>query len=159
MVRKITPIFLLCVVLISAMCGTAHAQEPYDGNMSSTYITYFRDIVSGIGFKDNYIAFRSGQNEYTMIVGELAYDGESFILVGSGTEYTIYNDSSYNGVYTYNVSSVENRSVTPIDKIVYSDLGNYPQLIDRGAKYETLTTFLLAVALLCVAVGRIFGRR
>lgn len=159
MVRKVIALSLMCVMLITATCGAAYAQEPYDGNMSSTYVTYFKDIVAGIGFKDNYVAFRSGQNEYTMLVGELYYDGETISLVGMGTKYTIYNDNSYNGLYTYDVSSVETGSVTPRNKIVYSDLGNYPQLIDRGAKYETLTSFLLVVALLCVVVGRFFGRR
>lgn len=157
--RKVIALACCCIVLISAICGTAQAAEPYEGTISSTYLQYFRDIVSGIGFNDNYIAYRSGQYDYTMVVGKFDYDGNTFRLDGDGTRYTITNSNNYNSYYSYSVSTIENLSLTVGDKIIYSDMGLYPQLVDRGAKYETLTTYLLCIALLYIIISRIFFRR
>ena len=72
MVRKVTTLICVLVLIFAiGMKAQSTSVTPYEGNMSSTYITYFRDIVSGIGFNDNYVAYRSGQNEYKMVVGEL----------------------------------------------------------------------------------------
>lgn len=158
--RKV--IFFVCALaLVFALCVTAQAATHtiYDGNMSSTYVTYFRDIVSGIGFTDNYIAFRSGQYEYTMVVGKLEYDGVTFSLTGSGKEYTIVYNSQYSSTYQYRCTDISNFSVDVGNRILYSDVGNYPQLVERGAKYEMFTAVLVCTALLCIVINRIFYYR
>lgn len=160
MVRQIK---MMCaiVVLLCAFGTTAHAATytVYEGNPSSTYITYFRDILSGIGFNENYVAFRSGQYEYTMVVGDLSYDGTSFNLDSSGTVYKFTTDNSYNSYYSYSVTDLSVFNLNPDDKIVYSDLGQFPQLLERGDKFEMLTAVLVCIALLSVVVGRVLRRR
>lgn len=161
MVRKVSA--LACVLaLIFAFGMTAQAAEytPYDGNPSTTYITYFKDIVSGIGFKDNYVAFRNGQNEYIMIVGQLEYNNGVFTLVGQGESYRMYQEGTYNSNYVYEYNdNITNVSVRTNNRLIYSDIGNYPQLVERGAKYEILTAVLVCIALLGVVIGRIFRKR
>lgn len=159
MVRKVR-VFLCVLVLIFACGVTAQAATHtiYEGNMSSTYVTYFRDIVSGIGFNDNYVAFRSGEYEYTMIVGDLDFNGSTFSLVSPGVQYKFTSGSGYNSYYNYSVSDITNFSLNVGSSIIYSDLGRYPQLIERGAKYETFTAVLMCTALLGVVIGRFFRR-
>lgn len=160
MVRKvITMAVCLCLLFCGSRSAQATAYTPYDGSISSTYITYFKDIVSGIGFNDNYVAFRSGQYEYVLIIGQFNYADGVYTLEGSGTAYAISNDGSYNSYQTYSVSDVTDVTLTPGDKIIYSDLGQYPQLIDRGSKYEMLNTVLLVSFMLMFFVLRIFSRR
>lgn len=156
MVRKIST-FLCVLALIIAFGNSVQATSysVYDGNMSTTYITYFEDIVSGIGFNDNYIAFRADQYTYKMIVGDIEYNNGVFSLVGEGKEYTITTTSGYNADYSYAVNNCSGHSVTPGNEMVYSDVGDYPQLVERGAKYEMLTAVTL-VALCLGFVLRVF---
>lgn len=160
MVRKVR-IAIAIVALLCAFGTVAHGASytVYDGNPSSTYIQYFKDIVSGIPLTDDYLCYRSGQNEYTMIVGDLTYDGAQFTLTDMGTVYSITSDNSYNGYMSYNVDTIDSVSVIPFDKIVYSNLGNYPQLVDRGANYEIITALLVGIALLSAVIGRLFRPR
>lgn len=151
------------LALISALCGTAQAatHTVYEnGSMSSTYVNYFKDIVSGIGFNDNYVAFRSGQYEYTMIVGDIEFNNGEFILNDTGKAFTFSaNGSSYNSQYTYDVAEITSFSLLPSNSILYSDVGEYPQLVERGAKYEMLTAVLLCIAFVSILIQRIFYKR
>lgn len=131
----------------------------YDGSISSSYVTYFKDILAGVPFNKNYVAFRSGQYTYTMVVGELEYNGNSLTLIGDGKEYIFTTSSGYNSYPTYNVYDITSFSLSLGDYLVYSDLGDYPQLMERGEKYEVFTAVLLCVALLCIVVGRFFRSR
>lgn len=160
MVRKVR-IMLAIVVLVCAIGTTAHAASyiPYDGNPSNTYIQYFKDIVAGISLKDNYVAFRSAQNEYILCVGELSYADGIITLNGNGIQYTIGTEGNYNSVYEYEVADVSHFSLTTNNRIIYSDVGNFPQLIDRGAQYETYAVILIVVALLGVSIYKFFFSR
>lgn len=157
MVRKVKVAFV-CLVLCCCFATTAQAQSytVYDGNMSTTYITYFRDIVNNLSLKDDYVCFRSGQNEYILAVGDLEYqDG----FIGSANEVEIYRiatEGNYNSTYTYSVTTADSLAVYTGDEILYSNLGNYPNLIERGSQYEILTAVLLSVALLSYVIKRIF---
>lgn len=160
MVRKITALLFCAVILFAIGEGSrANAYSVYDGNMSNTYVTYFKDIVSGIGFNDHYVAFRSGQYEYTMVCGDLTYDGNQFILNSPGQVYTFTTDSSYGSYYRYNVSSIENFSLVTNDSIIYSDIGQYPQLVSRGEKYEMLSAVLMCTFMLGFVVFNLLRSR
>lgn len=160
MVRQVS-ILVLCIALLCATGTVALAESysAYDGNPSNTYITYFRDIVSGIGFNDHYVALRSGQYEYILAVGDIVYGNEIFTADDTVGLYTISLDSGYNASTTYTYREIDSLYVSTGNQIIYSDLGHFPQLIERGAKYETFTAVLLCTALLCVVVGRFFRKR
>lgn len=162
MVRKIVTTFVCTLALITALCGTVQGatHTVYDsGSLSSTYVTYFRDIVSNIGINENYVAFRSGQYSYTLVVGELEFNNGTFTLVGSGKEYEFTTDGNYNSQYRYYVNDISNFSVDVGNSIIYSDLGYYPNLIEGGTKYEVYTAILLTVIVLCIVIGRFFRSR
>lgn len=160
MVRKVS-IMICSLALIFAFGMTAQGatHQVYEGNPSNTYIQYFKDIISGMSFTDNYVAFRSGQYDYTLVVGKLEYTNGEIRLVGQGEIYTISQEGNYNSYYKYDYAETSNFSVNPSDKIIYSDIGNYPHLVERGAQYEIFTAVLLCTALLCVVVGRFFRHR
>lgn len=160
MVRKIIALAFCAVILLGFAHGSrANAYSVYDGNMSSTYVTYFKDILSGVDFTDNYVAFRSSNYEYIMVVGELTFENNTFSLTGDGTIYTFNTDGNYNSNYTYDVDTISNFTLTPNNRILYSDLGSYPQLVSRGDKYEMLTTVLLCTFMLSFVVYNFFRSR
>lgn len=162
MVRKISS--MLCAfALIFGFAMTAHGatHSVYEnGSLSSTYVTYFKDILSGAKFNDNYVAFRSGQYSYSMIVGDIDYTNGQFKMNGVCKEYVFStNSSNYNSQYYYEVNELSNFNLDYDNAIIYSDLGDFPQLVERGAKYEMLTTLILCVACLCFIIRNIFYYR
>lgn len=160
MVRKVK-IIIAVLALLVATCNVAQAStyDVYEGNPSNTQLQYFRDIIPGIGLGDHYVAFRSGQYTYTMLVGDISYDNGIFSSADSCTVYYLETNNSYNGYYTYSVFEVDSISLNPEDKIIYSDLGQFPQLEERGAKYEILTTILIATICVGYVTKSIFRYR
>lgn len=151
MVRKVISLLACAAILFAVGVGPhASAYSIYDGTMSNTYVTYFRDIASGFGFNEHYVAFRAGQYDYVMVSGDLSYDGNKFTLSGEGKVYTFSTNGNYNANYTYEVDTITNFELVKTDDFVYSDLGDFPQLVARGEKYEILQTLLISAALLGV---------
>ena len=154
---------MLALIFAFGMTAQAATHSVYEnGNLSSTYTTYFKDILSGVAFKDNYVAFRSGQYEYTMITGDIDYNESSktFTLNGEGRSYVFStNSSNYNSNYYYDSSIINNFSLVNDRDIIYSDLSYFPELIERGAKYEMLSAVLVAILLLGFVVRSFFRYR
>lgn len=160
-VKKYMLVLAAVLIFITASCGTisAAAYSVYEGNLSSSQLQYFRDILPSTNLLHNYVVFRNGQYEYIMIVGDLELNNNTFTLNDSGKIYTINTSSGYNSVYTYNASMIDSFTLSTNDYIVYSDLGDFPQLEDRGQKYEILTTIILCIAGCCYIIRNIFYHR
>lgn len=131
----------------------------YDGTISTTYLTIFRDVVSNLGIFDDYVFYRSGQYEYALIAGDLNYDGTRIRLSGSGTQYVLTYQSNYgsDNYYHWEVSDISSFSLTMGDYLVYSNLGNYPTLEGRETIYAFGTFFTLCVLGLCALLRSCFG--
>ncbi len=162
MVRKISAILIALIVLIGCTATTglcANYNAYTNGSISSTYITYFKDIVSGQSINSDYVAFRSSQYEYILAVGNIDYDG-TFNGNGAIKIYTFDTESSnYNQNLRYTITSDSNFSLSRGETVVYSNLGDYPQLIERGSHYEVITAVLVGVCMLSCVIGRIFYYR
>lgn len=155
MVRKII-VLLTAVCALAAVPLGAYAAEVYEGNLSNTYTTIFADIVGKIGYDDEYVFYRSGQNEYTMVAGDITWDGSSF-AADEALSYVLYWDSGYNSSYAYYVSPVSNWELMPLSALVYSSLGDYPDLIDRSETYSFATLVLVFVCICLYLIRSIFG--
>lgn len=157
--KKLTIIISLFVIIATAMPQKANAYSVYtEGNMSTTYITYFKDIVAGIKPGDKYIAYRSGQYSYTLAVGDLSISDNNISSSGTTTLYVYETETSgYNSIYTYNVSEVTDFSLSVSNMIVYSNLGDFPLLEERGVTYEYATLFVLCVIAFCMFLRSIFA--
>ena len=122
--------------------------DAYQGTISTTYLTFFKDIVAGISIFDDYLFYRSSDNTYTLVVGDLKLNGTTFVLDGTGVEYEISQNSGSgynNSYYSLGVSSVSDLTIRARDYLVYSNLGHYPRLEERGVVYEfaLLTAFIV----------------
>ena len=174
MVRKIK-VLLLCVCLCAFGTGTALAEtieenysisvlsedeqielyalsvDAYQGTISTTYLTFFKDIVAGISIFDDYVFYRSSDNTYTMITGDIELTGTTFELIGDGQEYEITQNSGSgysSSYYSLSVSSISDLSVRAGNYLVYSNLGHYPRLEERSVVYEF--ALLMAFITFCV---------
>lgn len=129
-----------------------------EGTLSSTYVTYFRDIISGVKPNDKYVAFRSGQYSYTLAVGDLSLSGTSISSTGTVKLYVYESTSSgYSSNYTYNVSEVSDFKLNVGNYIIYSNLGDFPMLEERGVIYEYTTLYIAIIIGLCMFIRSIFS--
>lgn len=156
--KRLVVVICLCLAIAIAMPGKVCGYSVYtDGTLSSTYITYFRDIVSGIAPNKKYVAYRSGQYSYTLAVGDLSISGTNVSSTDTVTLYVYETSSGYNSSYTYNVSTVTDFSLNVGNYIVYSNLGNFPQLEERGVTYEYATLYIICIVGLCMFIRSIFS--
>lgn len=158
-VRKI--LFVVCALLITAgaTCTAVSAANytTYDGNISTTQLTYFRDILPHISITDNYVVARTDQNQYIMCVGKLDYNNGVFTLNEPGRIYILdTNGTNYNNYYTYSNDTIEDFKLTVGNKLIYSDLGEFPQLEERGQRYEIIQTVIISTVCVCAVVRSIF---
>ena len=154
--KVIVPVLVICLVL--AMPAQAYAAEVYDGTISTTYITIFRDIASKIPINADYVFFRSGQNEYMMAVGDFAESGNSIEATGEVTIYAIStNNNNYSNGYEYSVSTQSGYSLDPGSALIYSNLGHYPDLIERIDYFGFATLLLLFVGLCLYLLRSLLG--
>ena len=159
--RKFIAVLIAIPILFAAICGTVSAAtyEPYESNISTTQLTYFQDILAGQSILDHYVFLRDGQYTYKMIVGDLEYKNNQFIANDTCKVYSLDTGSGYNSNYSYSVDEINNITVNTNSRIVYSDLGDYPQLEERGTKYEILTAITLCIFGCCFIIRNIFYKR
>lgn len=156
---KLIACVLACACALLATHATqAHALEVYsDGGIGTTYTSYFQDILDKYPVTQDYVYFRSGQYQYYLCVGDFELEGSVF----TGEEYDYYmitTSSTYGTNYlTLNSGKSTGLSLDVSDHLVYSNLGHFPSLIERGDLYGYATTFVLVVIGCCALVRPLFG--
>ena len=160
MVRKsVTAVITACtlaVLLAQPITASAATFNIYEGNISNTYTTIFRDLLGKIAIFDDYVFFRSGQAEYVCVVGDLTYSGGTF----EGDEVMVYRiiiDSDYGSRYSFSHREETDFLLTPTDGLVYSNLGLYPDLFDSTTYYSLATLILLVVGVFMYLIRSIFA--
>lgn len=157
MVWRRSLIVCLTVCLLMSAAMQAHADTVYpDGMINSAYIPYFRDLVSKIGVAEDYVLYRSGAYEYKLVSGDLEYDGGLFY--GSAVKsfsLSLPNENSTGGIWFS--ETIEQWDLITSGRLVYSNLGDYPDLIERGSHYEAATLILLVIGFFAFYLRSIFG--
>lgn len=161
MVRKplrtlVLLVCLLAAILPQANAASAASYEPYDGNISSTYLTLFRDLVGKLPLIDDYVFFRSDQYEYILVSGNLEYSNGVF-TAPEVTVYRIVTNTSYSSTYTYFQTVETDFRLSVGNMVVYSNLAHYPELVERNTFYSLATLILLLACMAMYMVRSIFG--
>lgn len=126
-------------------------EEAYQGTISTTYVQFFRDIASTLPVTHDYVMLRTGDNTYKMYSGNFIFD-DDFYMQGDGYVYTInyVTGTGYNNAYyDYSISPVSDVSISAGNKLIYSNLGNYPSLTERSASINY--AIFIAVFSMCIA--------
>ena len=157
MVRR--ALILACALaVLLAVPATASAADyvPYDGAISSSYTSIMEDVVAKLPLTDDYVFFRSGQNDYLLVSGDLTYNG-SFSGENCTAWYINANTGVYNSGYLFSTGPLDSFQLAPGSALVYSNLGHYPTLTDMGAFYGFCAVVLLLVAIFLYLIRSIFG--
>ena len=161
MVRTLKSCVLACVLVI-AFAIPAQASTPYQGQIQDTYINMFGRVVADLSIFDNYVFWRSGEFQYSLLSGELTVSNGVFTVSG-GDLYVVdlvqfdagsWNTGSYH-VYTH----TENIDYTfdSLGYLVYSDLQGYPKLEGREVNYAFIVAFVLCVLGFASLIWSIFS--
>lgn len=139
---KIVFCALSCFLLTRSVVF-ADSYSVYDGTPSSTYVNYLAACMENKS--DNYVIWRSGQYEYRLAHGSdlRVADG---VFTGSVDLVTLSNSSSYNSTYQMYFSSDSSFTLrNSNDYIIFSNLGNYPDICGGVKSYE-VQTIIVALA-------------
>lgn len=161
MVRSLKACLLACILAIAFAMPLHAASYPYQGTVSETYVKIFEDVVADVSILDNYVFYRSGENQYSMVVGDIKEE-DGYFTVESGDMYTVdyvsVEGTSWNqqGYYSYKHYLDVSWEFDSEDMLVYSDLKGYPKLEERGVTYAFCTVFVFIVFICSLVLWRIF---
>lgn len=138
----------------TAQSVKADSYSVYDGNLSSSYASFFANY--DIGYWDDYVIWRDGDYSYKMYVSDnLTLNGSTF-TASSGRLYNFYYSGNYNTTQHITSQLQDNFTLTNNNHyVIYSSLGNYPK-IERGLRYEKITLFTLVLIGVSCLIGIIY---
>lgn len=120
------------------------AYDAADYSLGTSNISIFSGLVSKVPWGQHYVYWRDSQYTYKFAYGSLELNGTSFS--GGSNDITVitYNTENYNSSYYWTVAHDSAFSLSAGNRLVYSDLGNYPGLADKEVtKYATVSAFVL----------------
>lgn len=157
--RLIAFVLFFIVSLGCALDTQAYSIYP-DGTISSTMVNYFDGVLNNYPNKD-YIIWRDSQYIYYCAVGPIDFNNS--VYTSSDCDlYSINTYQQYNSTYVLNHSHITNFSLNNSSRyIVYSSLGDMPNIQERGSTYEYQIVFLLFIFALYFLVWSVlkFGSR
>ena len=136
--------FIMALLLLVLPIGAMGAEISDEYGVSTSNTAIFAGVVEKLPFGTHYVYWRESQYVYALAHSEtMAFDGASF----SGEDVTVVRYDSSGGyqspptIYFDEEGSFE---LYPAEYLVYSDLGDYPDLIERGGvTYEALACIIL----------------
>lgn len=149
---------LAAISLLGVNAAQAFALEVYpDGGIGTTYTTYFQDILDKYPIPPDYVYFRSGQYQYALVVSDELDFSDGVFSADTYDYYLISSSSNYgSGYLTLYKNPGSALSLDVGDKLVYSSLGDFPSLIERGSYYDYAITLVLVVGGCCVLLRSLF---
>lgn len=165
MVRSLVSLRYLFVCLFAAIsllgvsAAQAHALDIYDdGGIGTTYTTYFQDILDKYPVVPDYVYFRSGQYQYVLVVSDDLEFNEGVFTAPSYDYFLISTSNNYgSGYLTLFKLSGTDLNVNVGDNLVYSSLGHFPSLVERGSIYDYAIALILVIGGSCVLLRSVFA--
>lgn len=113
--------------------------------VGTSNINIFGPVASKLAYGTHYVYWREGQYQYKFAYSpDLVYEGGEF-AAETATVITYTTSTGYQSQATYVVGTETNFSLDPGNYLVWSDLGDYPALYERGeADHAQLTNVMLA---------------
>lgn len=135
-----------------------------DYNLGTTNLTIFEGVVERVPFGHHYVYWRDSEYRYCLAVGPLTVSGTTFSSAEPVTVYTYERSSSGSSYYSWSVSTDNVFSLSCGNRLVYSDIGNYPAIAGKEvSKYDAVTAYCAVGVVLFALFDRLrracFGRK
>ena len=113
--------------------------------VGTSNLTLFSGIAEKLPYGTHYVYWRESQYEYCLFYSEsLQLSDGLFTAPEGGTEVTYTTAAGYQSQATYTTTQYDMWSLDPGYYLVYSDLGDYPTLYERGERdYAELACVIL----------------
>lgn len=148
--RKVFSVCICFVLLLCFVVPAGASYEPYEGTVSSTYVTLFANILEK-HTKADYVVFRGGQYEYILVYGELILTGKK--IAGEDVDIvTVNTSSSYNSTQSLTFGIEPTFELNVGNSIIYSNLGDYPLIQGGVTKYEVQAVTYMLLVCMCVVM-------
>lgn len=136
-----------------------------DFNLGTTNLTIFEGLVEKVPFGHHYVYWRDSEYRYCFAVGPLTVSGTTFSSADPVTVYTyerIYSGGDSH--YQWSVSTDNVFSLACGNRLVYSDIGDYPTIAGKEvSKYDAVTAYCAVGVVLFALFDRLrracFGRK
>ena len=136
-----------------------------DYNLGTTNLTIFEGVVEKVPFGQHYVYWRDSEYRYCLAVGPLTVSGTTFSSSEPVTVYTYERHYiSGDSYYSWSASTDDAFSLSCGNRLVYSDIGNYPSIAGKEvSKYDAVTAYCAVGAVLFALFDRLrrscFGRK
>lgn len=136
-----------------------------DYNLGTTNLAIFEGVVEKVPFGHHYVYWRDSEYRYCLAVGPLTVSGTTFSSAEPVTVYT-YERIYFGGDshYEWSVSTDNAFTLSCGNRLVYSDIGNYPSIAGKEMnKYDAVTAYCAVGVVLFALFDRLrrscFGRK
>lgn len=134
-------------------------------NLGTTNLTIFEGVVEKVPFGHHYVYWRDSEYRYCLAVGPLTVSGNTFSSAEPVTVYTyerIYSGGDSH--YEWSVSTDNVFSLSCGNRLVYSDIGDYPTIAGKEvSRYDAVTAYCAVGVVLFALFDRLrrscFGRK
>ncbi len=136
-----------------------------DYNLGTTNLAIFEGVVEKVPFGHHYVYWRDSEYRYCLAVGPLTVSGTTFSSSDPVTVYTYERHyTSGDSYYTWSVSTDNVFSLSCGNRLVYSDIGDYPSIAGKEvSKYDAVTAYCAVGVVLFALFDRLrrscFGRK
>lgn len=136
-----------------------------DYNLGTTNLTIFEGVVEKVPFGHHYVYWRDSEYRYCIAVGPLTVSGTTFSSAEPVTVYTYERHyTSGDSYYTWTSSTDNAFSLACGNRLVYSDIGDYPTIAGKEvSKYDAVTAYCAVGVVLFALFDRLrrscFGRK
>ena len=136
-----------------------------DYNLGTTNLAIFEGVVEKVPFGHHYVYWRDSEYRYCLAVGPLTVSGTTFSSSEPVTVYTYERHyTSGDSYYTWSASTDNAFTLSCGNRLVYSDIGNYPSIAGKEvSKYDAVTAYCAVGVVLFALFDRLrrscFGRK
>lgn len=128
-----------------------------DYNLGTTNLAIFEGVVEKVPFGHHYVYWRDSEYRYCMAVGSLTVSGSTF---SSSVPVTVYTYERHyisgDSYYSWSVSTDNAFSLSCGNRLVYSDIGDYPTIAGKEvSKYDAVTAYCAVGVVLFVLFDRL----
>ena len=143
-----TILLAVCLIACTSVRASAATHSIDSGyGVGTSNLTLFEGVAGKLSRGEHYVYWRENQYSFVFAYSDNLTLSDGIFSAETVTVVTYTTSSTYSGQATYTVSTEEAFVLDPGDYLVYSDLGNYPQLC--GAEKEVKDYVQTVCVILC----------
>lgn len=136
---------LMVVLVVMLTISVSAYQIDSDYGVGTSNVSLFGGFVADLDYGEHYLYWRNSRYEFCLAISKTLVCNGSVFSAPDAVVITYNTYTSVAGQATLSRASVSNFNLNAGQYLVYSDLGNYPRLVNRrGADYVQTVCVILS---------------